>query len=82
MAKTRLPVSDHAVLRYLEQVCAVDIEAIRARIHGETRHAAAHGASGVTVHGIRYRIKDGVVVTVIVPAPAPRRLSWPEDSDG
>ena len=78
MAKTRIPVSDHAVLRYLERVCAIDTDAIRQRIHRDVRQAAANGASGVTVNGIRYRLRDGVVVTVIVPSAAPRKaIKWP-----
>ncbi len=76
--RLRLPVTDHAVLRYLERVCAIDIEAIRQRIYRDVRPALTSGGTGVTVNGIRYRFKGGVVATVLVGPRRPRReLPWP-----
>lgn len=59
------PVTDHAVLRWLERFAHVDVEAIRRRIHEETREAALSGASRLTINGTEYRLEDGVVVTLI-----------------
>ena len=63
------PVSDHAVLRYLERVLKVDVDAVRRIIHGETRLALDAGARGCTVNVIAYRIKGGYVTTCFVGAP-------------
>lgn len=58
-----LPVSDHAVLRYLQRVCGVDIDAVRRGIHAATETARELDARGVTVDGVVYRIKSGYVAT-------------------
>lgn len=78
---TRLPpapvVSDHAVLRYLERVGGIDVEALRQAIGARTAVAAALGASGVSVDGLTYVIQHTLgrptVVTVIARASAPCR---------
>jgi hypothetical protein len=70
------PVTDHAVLRYLERVCGVDIEAIRGRIHAECWEALRAGAARKTCRGVRYRIKNGRVVTVIYDTPKTKKLRW------
>lgn len=61
----KLPVTDHAVLRWLERHGFVDVEAIRAQIYAETREALKSGASRLTINGTEYRIDRGVVVTLI-----------------
>ncbi|MBB4302331.1 hypothetical protein GGD81_001358 [Rhodobium orientis] len=82
MAK-RIPVTDHAVLRYLERVCGIDTEAIRARIYRKVTPALTSGATGVTVEGFRYRFKAGVVVTVTgLPEPKKRAHKWPQRPEG
>lgn len=59
-------VSDHAVLRYLERVEGVDVAAVRRRIAAAVRISERHeGVSGVLHGGLRYKIRDGVVVTVL-----------------
>lgn len=58
-----LPVSDHAVLRYLQRVCGVDIDAVRRRIDAATARARAEGARGVRADGVVYRLKSGYVAT-------------------
>lgn len=60
-----LPVTDHAILRWLERHSFVDVEAIREQIFKETHEALKSGASKVAINGTEYRIKDGVVVTLI-----------------
>lgn len=76
----QLPVTDHAVLRYLECVAGVDVEAIRQRIHKLTRHALASGATGITANGISYRIRTGRVRTVWLTQTHIRPLDWSKDS--
>lgn len=61
-----LPVSDHAVLRYLQRVCGVDVDLVRRRIYDETRLAAHENATGCKVSGVAYFLKGGYVTTVTV----------------
>ena len=58
-------VSDHCVLRYLERVRGMDVEAVRKEIVGMVRPAAAVGAKRVTVNGFTYVIDKQVVITVV-----------------
>ena len=71
-----LPVTDHAVLRWLERHSFVDIEAVREQIFRETREALKSGASKLSVNGTEYRMKDGVVVPLIDKRQACRPLKW------
>lgn len=73
----RLPVTDHAVLRWLERHGFVDTEAVRERIYRETREALNSGASRLVINGTEYRMKGGVVVTLIAKRPPCRPLNWP-----
>lgn len=62
---SRLRVTDHAVVRYLERVRGVDVAAIRRQIEETVRLAAPYpGASAVYSGGFEFRIADGAVVTV------------------
>ncbi len=76
--KKSLPTTDHAVLRYLERIAAIDIEAIRQRIHDDAHQALASGAAGITVNGIAYRIQGGFVITVWKEQCHARPLNWPD----
>ncbi len=58
-------VSDHCLLREMERVHGVDVEAIRHAIQDKTRQAHLAGAVGIIVDGYRYILRDGHVVTVI-----------------
>lgn len=65
---TRRPdqeVSDHAVLRELERVHGVDVEGVRKDIARKVRRGLDQGAVGVLVDGLRYILRQGVVVTVL-----------------
>lgn len=64
MKKSRVRVSDHAVLRYLERGLGIDVEGLRRRIGRRADKADAAGASAVLINGLRYSIRDGVLVTV------------------
>ncbi|MBR9841190.1 MAG: hypothetical protein GYB50_25405 [Rhodobacteraceae bacterium] len=68
MKKPRHPVSDHAVVRYLERVQGVDIDALRKAIGHRVDAAVAdhEGASAVIIEGFRYCLTpEGVVATVL-----------------
>ncbi len=65
MKKPRHPVTDHAVIRYLERVEGVDIEAIRCHIGHIADRGIETGANGVVSGGFVYRIDAGQVVTVL-----------------
>ena len=67
MSKSRFHVTDHAVLRYLQRVQGVDVEAVR-RAMRKTVHNVAEdhpGANGVIADGFLYRIRGDAVVTVM-----------------
>jgi len=64
MKKPLHPVTDHAVLRYLERVEGVDVEGIRRMIGRRVDRAVAMGACGVQADGVTFRLERGVVVTV------------------
>lgn len=61
------PITDHAIIRYLERVKGVDIDAIRAEMQSATLVAAVEFGAKVLIgrNGERFVIRDGVVVTVI-----------------
>ena len=66
MKKSRIQVTDHAVVRYLERVHGVDIEGLRRRI-GRIADLAAEETVPCRVlsDGMAYQISGGRVVTVI-----------------
>jgi hypothetical protein len=65
-------VSDHAVLRYIERIYGLDVDAVRHHIAREVSAAAALGATTVRVGGVSYVIRGGVVVTAINGRQMPR----------
>jgi hypothetical protein len=67
-------VSDHALLRYVERVMGIDVEAIRSDILTDGVKAALRtGATGITVNGVKMVAKDGVVVTVLADDMRPKK---------
>jgi hypothetical protein len=72
----KLPVSDHAVLRWLERHGFVDVEGVRAQIFSECREALSSGASRLTVNGTEYRMRDGHVITIIDQRKTCGPLKW------
>lgn len=62
---TRRPIiTDHAVLRYLERVVGIDVEAHRRAMEMKTEDAVVRGACALVSDGFRYKISDDRVVTV------------------
>ena len=69
----RLPVTDHAVIRYLERGRGMDIDRIRAEIAELCRRGLDQGACGAKADGLEFRIEEGVVVTCQHPTRPDRR---------
>ena len=69
-------ISDHAVLRFLERVKGVDIEAVRAEMQTPALTLADEFGAPFLIgrNGERLAIRDGIVVTVLPKGhPAHRR---------
>lgn len=64
MKRWPTPVTDHAVIRYLERVKGIDIDAVRAEISAKCATGLEHGACGVIADGFEYRLEGAVIVTV------------------
>lgn len=61
---SRLHVTDHAVVRYLERVMGVDVKAIRRQIAKNARLAEEHDCSAVNSGGFHYVMQGTSIVTV------------------
>ncbi len=58
--------SEHALLRFIERVHGIDVEAVRASIMTPGIVAALKGGvTAITVQGVKMHCKDGVIVTVV-----------------
>lgn len=65
MKKPVVQVSDHAVLRYLERVRGMDVDAVRCEIGRTVDLCLEHpDACGVVSGGFSYKLREGVVTTV------------------
>lgn len=72
MTRVTVHVSDHAVLRYLERVGGIDVEALRRQIAERVKLGAQLGANGVSVGGHTYVLVQSpgrAAVTTILPRP-------------
>ncbi len=65
MKKSRVHVTDHAVLRYLERVHGVDMEGLRRRIGKTVDTAVKAGANGLMFEGVKYRLHKNTVITIV-----------------
>ena len=61
---SRVHVSDHALLRYLERVEGVDVAAARRAIARTCRVGVEHEAAGVVANGFRFKLNGCTVTTV------------------
>lgn len=69
----RIVVSDHALVRYLERVVGLDVEAARRLIVEQVQLGASLGAAGVSVGGHTYVLDHTigrVAVTTVLPRPS------------
>lgn len=66
-AQTPVQVTDHAIVRYLERVCGIDLDVVRAALDTpELRECVQRCATGRhTINGITYVTQDKALVTVI-----------------
>lgn len=68
---TRVHVSDHALLRFMERAGGLDTEALRTAVATSLERAAVAAETiggrdySIRVDGLVYRIRAGVVVTVL-----------------
>lgn len=65
-------ISDHALVRFLERVHGVDVEAMRIDLERQCRDAAKIGASTFTVKGVKFCFsapRDGAVVVTTIKTP-------------
>ena len=76
MSKTSIIVTDHAVLRWLERVEGVDVNAVRRQISRTVNRSYQEGANRVNSNGVAYCIEGSHVVTVI-PQHLPNKLHVP-----
>ncbi len=60
-----VPVTDHAVLRYLQRHCDIDVEAFRQAIAAACASGIEAGAPCVRFDGARFIIKRGWAVTTL-----------------
>ena len=58
-------ITDHAVVRYLERVKGIDVQAVRDEIAEVVRRGVSLGAQSVLLDGMRYRLEGNYVVTVV-----------------
>jgi len=56
-------VTDHAVLRYLERVKGVDIDAVRVELGHIVDKAIEAGAGAAVIDGVKYILNDKTIVT-------------------
>ena len=67
-------ISDHAMLRYLERVVGINVEAHRAEVEARVSRAVESQACGLISEGFRYILDDIRVVTVRPASSEPRNL--------
>ena len=82
MKKSNLHITDHAVIRYLERVRGVDIDAVRREISTKTALIQDYpGATGILVDGFRYVIANGAILTIhdIGKPPTPAKADVDDD---
>lgn len=87
LAKRKRPapeprLSDHALLRYLERVKGVDVEAARREIMTPSIIAAVKAlATSVIVNGARFLVREGTIVTIMEADKKPRLRVHERDRD-
>lgn len=79
-------ISDHALLRFIERVYGVDVDAARSEVMTPSVVMALKtGATAITVRGVKMVAKDGTIVTVLTDemknAGKQKRTRAYEDSD-
>lgn len=65
MSRPKVTVTDRAILRYLEDVEGINLRPIRRKMERAARRALKHGASGITVEGVTYKLQENRVSHVM-----------------
>lgn len=73
MKKPLAHVTDHAVLRYLERVKGIDINAVRNELGHVVDTAVKMGAGAAVVDGIKYVLNERTIVTAALVKTVPER---------
>lgn len=87
MKKPVAHVTDHAVLRYLQRVKGIDVDAARLELGHVVDRAIEAGAGATVIDGIRYVLDEITVITCtpvkIVPlrGRSDRRRARPEEDE-
>lgn len=68
---SRVRVSDHALLRWLERVEGVDVEAIRRRIARAVRRGVEERAEGVRFEGVTFKVQYNLGEAVVTTTHSP-----------
>lgn len=64
MKKKHAYITDHALMRYMQRVHNVDVEAYREEMHSpELETAVKSGARRVQIDGFSFKCKEGKIVT-------------------
>jgi hypothetical protein len=66
-------VTDHAVLRHVERVLGIDVEAIRAELGHKVDAAVEAGAAATVAEGIRYVLVENRLVSCVPVKSVPKR---------
>ena len=66
-------VTDHALLRYLERVKGVDVDAVRNELGHVVDKAIEAGAGATIIDGVRYVLNDKTIVTAALVNKVPER---------
>jgi len=69
---SRVRVSDHALLRWLERVEGVDLVALRHRITKAVQRGAEERAEGVRIDGVTFKLAYNPGETVVTTTVSPR----------
>lgn len=73
MKKPIAHVTDHAVLRHLERVQGIDVEAVRRELGFKVDAAMEAGAVATVSDGIRYVLVEGKLVSCVQVKSVPQR---------
>lgn len=64
--RTGIEVTDHAIVRWLERVHGVDMDAVRAEIAAACRTGVSLGACSVKVQNVKFQLDENKVCTILL----------------
>lgn len=65
-------ITDHAVLRYIERACGVDVEGVRERIAKKIAPLVTRGMTSVSVDGLTFMLSPEGNCTTVIDKPSAR----------